>query len=114
MENRDVVVIYHWGEHYRERLPARWRSTCALQGVSIIVANGASSTVAATQVTETIPIIFVAASDSPGNGFDLEHPNGNITGISLASPDLLVEQLQTLPKGQISRPKSRGRPKHTT
>jgi putative ABC transport system substrate-binding protein len=90
VENRDVVVIYHWGEHYRKRLPALALDLCP-QGVSIIVANGASSTVAATQATETIPIIFVAASDSPGSGFDLEHPNGNITGISLASPDLLVE-----------------------
>lgn len=97
VENRNVAMIYRWGEGHPERLPAL-ALDLSRQGVSIIVAGGASSVVAARRATERIPIIFVAASDLAGSGFDLTHPYGNATGVSLASPDLLAERFQTLLK----------------
>jgi putative ABC transport system substrate-binding protein len=96
-ENRNIAVTYRWAEGHDERLPALARDLCR-QNIAILVAGGARSVAAARQATDKIPIIFVAASDPPGSGFDLDRPEGNATGVSVASPELLAERFQTLLK----------------
>lgn len=96
-DNHNVAAIYAFGDGRDERLP-----TLALdllhRGASIIVAGGAASVVAARQSTTRTPIVFIAASAPPGGGLDLNRPNGNITGISVATPDLLAERFRSLLK----------------
>lgn len=95
VENRNIAATYRWAEGHDERLPALARDLCR-QNIAILVAGGARSAAAAKQATDKIPIIFVAAADQPGSGFDLDRPEGNITGVSVASPELLAERFQTL------------------
>jgi putative ABC transport system substrate-binding protein len=97
VENRNIAVTYRWGEGHDERLPALALDLCR-QDIAILVAGGARSVAAASQATDKIPIIFVAASDPAGSGFDLDRPEGNITGVSVASPELLAERFRTLLK----------------
>lgn len=96
-ENRNVAALQAWGDGHDARLPALARDLLH-RGASIIVAGGAGSVVAAKQSTDRIPIVFVAASAAPSGGFDLDRPTGNITGVSVASPDLLAERFRALLK----------------
>lgn len=96
-ENRDVAAVYGFGDGHGERLPGLVL-TLLKQGASIIVAGGAASVVAARQSTQRTPIVFVAASAPPGGEFDLRLPEGNTTGVSVASPDLLAERFRNLLK----------------
>ncbi len=96
-ESRDVAALQAFGDGHDERLPGLVLSFLK-QGASIIVAGGAASAAAARQSTQRTPIVFVAASPPPGGEFDLRRPGGNITGISVAAPDLLAERFQNLLK----------------
>jgi len=64
--------------------------------VAVIVAGGDNSATAAKRATGTIPIVFVSGSDPVRSGIvaSLSHPGGNITGVSVASPELLAKRLE--------------------
>src|SRR5260221_5418134 len=55
----------------------------------VIAANGTQAAQAAQRATKSIPIVMVA-SNPIGNGLveTLAHPGGNITGLSLLTPEL--------------------------
>lgn len=75
--------------------------------VNVIVTTGSEATKAAAHATKTIPIVMAAASDPVGTGFaaSLARPGGNITGLSLSSPELSGKRLQLLREvsGRLSR-----------
>ena len=96
-EDRNIAATYRWGAGNDERLAAFAVDLCR-QGISILVAGGARAAAAAGQASEKIPIVFVAASSPAGGGFSLDRPDGNATGVNLASPELLAERFQTLLK----------------
>ncbi len=95
-EHVNIACEYRWAEGHDERLPFL-AADLARRELSLIVAGGASPAMAAKRATGTIPIVFVAASDPVRSGFvdSLNHPGGNITGISLAAPELLAKRFQT-------------------
>ena len=71
------------------------------QDVTVIVAGGGDNAVmAAKRATATIPIVFISGSDPVRSGFvaSLSHPGDNITGLSLATPELLAKRLEILHK----------------
>jgi putative tryptophan/tyrosine transport system substrate-binding protein len=63
----------------------------------VIVAAGTQAARAAQQATKSIPIVM-AASNPVGDGLveTLAHPGGNITGISLLSPEVSGKRLELL------------------
>ena len=93
----NIVVQEHWAEGHAERLPA-----IAVQLVSsavdVLVAVGTRATVAASNATATVPIVFVGVGDPVGLGVvnSLARPGGNLTGISLESSELIARRLQLL------------------
>src|SRR4029077_4545540 len=66
--------------------------------VDVIVAAGSQAGRAAPRATKSIPIVMTSSSDPVGTGFvaSLAHPGGNITGLSLLSPDLGTKRLELL------------------
>jgi putative ABC transport system substrate-binding protein len=66
--------------------------------VNIILVTGSEATRAAQLATRTIPIVMTASSDPVGTGFaaTLARPGGNITGLSLFSPELSGKRLELL------------------
>jgi putative ABC transport system substrate-binding protein len=67
--------------------------------VDVIVTGGSTpATVAAKNVTKTIPIVFGVAADPVGTGLvaSLAQPGGNVTGLSLLSPELGGKRLELL------------------
>ncbi len=101
---------------YERRLPALVAELVALK-VDVILAAGTPRPLAAKQATRTIPIVFAGAADPVGSGLvtSLARPGGNVTGLSILSPELVgkcLEQLKQAVPG-VTRvaveQKSRGR-----
>jgi putative ABC transport system substrate-binding protein len=65
------------------------------RGVELIVAVGTPATIAASRATKTLPIVMVGVADPVGEGLiqSLPKPGGNITGLSLLGPEILMKSL---------------------
>jgi putative tryptophan/tyrosine transport system substrate-binding protein len=68
------------------------------RGVSLIFANGVGAVRAAKTQTASVPILFVFGEDPVKEGLvpSLNHPGGNITGISYFTNQLYGKRLQLL------------------
>jgi len=66
--------------------------------VSIIVTWGTPATLAAKQVTKTIPIVITGVGDPVRSGLvsSLAHPGGNVTGLTVLGPGLAAKRLELL------------------
>jgi putative ABC transport system substrate-binding protein len=95
VEHQNLIIDRRYDDK-RERLDVLAAEIVAMKP-DIIVAGGTLAVLAAQQATKTIPIVF-AASNPVGNGLvqSLGHPGGNITGMSLQSPDLSGKRLELL------------------
>jgi putative tryptophan/tyrosine transport system substrate-binding protein len=98
IEGRNVTIEYRWAEGHLEQLPAM---TADLVGrkVNLILAGGSVVGVqAAMAATRTIPIVFTTAADPVAAGLvaSLNHPGGNVTGVTLISSELAPKRLELL------------------
>jgi putative tryptophan/tyrosine transport system substrate-binding protein len=107
VEDKNVQLEIRWGEGKLERLPALADELVGLN-VDVIVAVNSPSVMAARQATHAIPIVMPVSSDPVGDGLvaSLARPGGNITGLSVMSPELGVKRIQLLKQAfpQLSRP----------
>jgi putative tryptophan/tyrosine transport system substrate-binding protein len=96
VEGRDIVIEYRPSDP-ADRLPGFAAELVALNA-DVIVAGGSLAVRAAQQATRTIPIVMTGTSDPVGTGFvaSLARPGGNITGLSLQSPELSGKRLALL------------------
>jgi putative tryptophan/tyrosine transport system substrate-binding protein len=64
----------------------------------VIVATGTQATQAVQQATRSIPIVMTGSSDPVGTHLvaSLAHPGGNVTGLSLFSPELSGKRMEML------------------
>ncbi len=107
VEGKNVELEIRFAEGKLDRLPALADELVRLN-VDVLVAVTSPSVVAAKRATQTIPIVMPVSSDPVGDGLvaSLARPGGNLTGLSLMSPELGVKRIQllkeTFPK--LSRP----------
>jgi putative ABC transport system substrate-binding protein len=96
VEGKNIVIEYRYAEGKLERLPDLAAELVRLK-VDVIVVT-AQAVLAAKKASPTIPIVFGAAADPVGSGFvsSLARPGGNITGLSVMSPDLDGKRLELL------------------
>jgi putative ABC transport system substrate-binding protein len=96
IEGRDIVVEYRPSDR-EDRLTDFAAEPVALK-VDVIVASGSQAVRAAQQLTRSVPIVMTGSSDPVGAGFvaSLAQPGGNITGLSLQSPELSGKRLGLL------------------
>jgi putative tryptophan/tyrosine transport system substrate-binding protein len=96
VEGRDIVIEYRPSDP-ADRLPGFAAELVALNA-DVIVAGGSLAVRAAQQATRTIPIVMTGTSDPVGTGFvaSLARPGGNITGLSLLSPELSGKRLELI------------------
>ena len=97
VEGQNIAIEFRWAEGKYDRLPGLAAELVRLK-VNVIVAGGAPAVQAAKQATETIPIVMVNVSDPVALGFvaSLARPEGNITGLSMMTPELVGKQLEML------------------
>jgi putative tryptophan/tyrosine transport system substrate-binding protein len=97
IEGKNVQLEIRWAEGKLERLSTLANELVRLN-VDVIVAVNSPSVVAARQATRTIPIVMPLSSDPVGDGLvaSLARPGGNITGLSVMSPELGQKRLELL------------------
>jgi ABC-type uncharacterized transport system substrate-binding protein len=97
IEGKNVVLEYRFAEGKLERLPELAADLVRLK-VDLIMAQGTPGTLAAKNVTTTIPIVMINAGDPVGAGLvaGLARPGGNVTGLSALSTELNTKRLEIL------------------
>ena len=96
VEGQSIAIEYRWAEWKHERLPDLAAELVRLR-VDVIVATIAVAVQAAKHATKTIPIVMVA-NDPVAAGFvaSVARPEGNITGLSMMTPEVVAKQLGLL------------------
>ncbi len=97
VEGKNVAIEYRWAEGKLDRLPELAAQLIRLKP-DVIVATGMPAPLALKHATATIPIVMAAAGDPVGSGLvdSLARPGGNITGLSILTPELGGKRLQLL------------------
>src|SRR5215467_8723730 len=97
IEGQNILLENRFADNRLEHLPELAAELIRLK-VDIIVTYGTLAPLAAKQATSTIPIVMCDAGDPVASGLvvSLARPGGNVTGLSLMSPDLGSKRLQML------------------
>jgi putative tryptophan/tyrosine transport system substrate-binding protein len=98
VEGQNLLMVRRDAEGQLDRLPMLAAELVRLPVDVIVTTGGVPATRAAMQATTTIPIVMAEAGDPVGTGLvaSLARPGGNVTGLSLISPDLVGKRLQFL------------------
>jgi putative ABC transport system substrate-binding protein len=97
IEGQNLTIEYRRAANDTRRLPSLAKELVDFK-VDLIVASATPAIQAAKDATATIPIVMAAGADPVGMGFvvSLARPGGNITGLSLQSPELAGKRLELL------------------
>jgi putative ABC transport system substrate-binding protein len=97
VEGQNIAIEFRWAANDMNRLPVLAKELVDLK-VDVIVASATPAIQAAKNATTTIPIVMSGAADPVASGFvaSLARPGGNITGLSLQSPELAGKRLELL------------------
>jgi putative ABC transport system substrate-binding protein len=100
IEGQNIIIEYRIAEptsgDYSQY--AKLASELIKLDVQIIVTASTPAIEAVKKATKTIPIVMAAAADPVGTGLvaSLAHPAGNITGLSMRSPEVSGKRLELI------------------
>jgi putative tryptophan/tyrosine transport system substrate-binding protein len=97
VDGKSFAIEYRGAEGQLDRVPGFIKELVALK-VDVLVLPFSDAISAAKQITQTIPIVMVAALDPVASGLvdSLARPGGNVTGISTLAQDLNGKRLELL------------------
>lgn len=97
VEGRNVLIEYRWAEGKYDRFPTLVAELLARK-VAVIVTAGTPATLAVMKATTTVPLVMAAVGDPVGTGIvpSLNHPGGNITGLTAISTEMDAKRLELL------------------
>jgi len=97
-EDQNVKIEYRWGQHQYDRLPELATDLVQHRVAAIAATGGVPSVRAAKTATSGIPIVFTFEGDPVEFGLvaSLNHPGGNVTGITLISSLIVPKRIGLL------------------
>jgi ABC-type uncharacterized transport system substrate-binding protein len=97
VEGRDVTIEFRWAEGHLERLSPLAAELVGLK-VDVIVVGTTPAIKAVSEKTKTIPIVMTVVADPVADGLvqSLGRPGGNITGLTIISPELSGKRIELL------------------
>ena len=97
VDGQNVAIEYHWADGQDDRLPVMAADLVHRQ-VAVIAATTTAASLAAKAATTTIPIVFETGADPVQLGIvpNLNHPGGNITGVTQTNQEVTPKRLQFL------------------
>jgi len=97
VEGKNIAIEWRLAHARAERFPELAAELVRLK-VDVIVATNNPAVAAAQKATKTIPIVMVIVTDPVRLGFvtSLARPSGNITGLTIQTPELAGKRLQLL------------------
>ena len=97
IEGRTIAIEYRWAEGREERYHEIAAEFVRLK-VDAILTQGTQAAMAAKQAISVIPIVATVVGDPVGSGLvaSLALPGGNVTGLSVVSPDMAAKRLELL------------------
>ena len=120
VEGQNALIAFRWAEGHYDRLPALAAEVVALRVTVLFTAGGPPAAFAAKAATQTIPVVFSAALDPDRIGLvaSLNHPGGNVTGMSLMPSEVAAKSVQLLKRllpaatliGYLMNPSNPGAP----
>jgi putative tryptophan/tyrosine transport system substrate-binding protein len=98
VEDRNVIVEYHWLDNQFDRLPALMADLVRRRVAAIATPSNILTTTAAKSATATIPIVFSVPIDPVKIGLvaSFARPGGNATGIHYLALELTAKRLELL------------------
>ena len=96
-ESKNLVFEERFAEGKYERMPQLAAELVGLK-VDVLVTTGTPATLAAKKATSAIPIVMTNTGDAVGTGLiaSLARPGGNITGMTIYSPELFAKRLDLI------------------
>ena len=93
----NVIIDCRSADRRYERLPPAAAELVKLK-VDVIVATSQPTAQAAHDATQTIPIVMIASGDPVSAGLvkSLDHPAGNVTGLTYYATELTAKRLELL------------------
>ena len=97
IEGRNIAITYRPADGHFDRLPALAAELVA-DGVNLILTAAPPAAAAAKRATASVPIVFVVGGDPIISGIvsSLNHPGGNITGVTFLASTLVSKRLELL------------------
>jgi putative ABC transport system substrate-binding protein len=94
VEGQNIVIVSLGTDGSSESSAAE----LARHGMDVIVATGTGAVLDAKKATRTIPIVMSPAADAVAGGLveSLARPGGNVTGLTMITPDLTGKRLELL------------------
>ena len=96
-EGRDVTIEVRYAQGQLGKLPDLVAELIRLK-MDVIVTQSGVASLAAKRATRTIPIVMVSSGDAVMQGLvaSLARPGGNVTGLTMISPELSRKRLEIL------------------
>jgi putative tryptophan/tyrosine transport system substrate-binding protein len=94
VEAQNLAIDYRFAGGRVDRL-AMLAADLVRRPVALIVAGGATAALAARAATATIPIVVISGFDPARLGLvaSLDHPGGNVTGVTFITASLMTKRL---------------------
>jgi putative ABC transport system substrate-binding protein len=97
VDGRDVIITNRAADSNSERLQGLATELVGLN-VEVILTASTPAITAVKQATSSIPVVFASAGDPVAAGLvaSLAKPGGNVTGVTILSPELSGKRLEVL------------------